>query len=75
MEIKRKYYSKDDSLFHVVYRRKNDISNQEKTFTNFNDFAKYLKKDLSYANLYDFSFNDIDLKKYNIENALIKKKI
>lgn len=73
MEIKRKYYSKDDTLFHVVYRRKNDILNQEKTFTNFNDFAKYLKKDLSNANLYDFSFNDIDLTKYNIENALIKK--
>ena len=73
MEIKRKYYLKDDSLFHVVYRRKNDIFNQEKTFTNFNDFAKYLKKDLSNANLYDFSFNDIDLTKYNIENALIKK--
>lgn len=75
MDILKKFYNKEDSTFHVLYREKNDFLPREKVFLSFRGFAKYLKKDLSDANLYDFSFENIDLTEYNIENALIKKEI
>lgn len=69
----KKYYSKDDELFHVLI----DIGGHElnRVFDSFYEFAKFLNGDLSDANLYDYDFVDIDLKNYNIERASIRGSI
>ena len=69
--IIHKYYSKEDGLFHVIKERKYTLERTEETFDSFDKFYNALDKDLSGANLLDYDFKDIDIKKYNLSKAKI----
>ena len=45
------------------------------TFKTFDKFYKYLDGNLINAQIYDYDFSGIDLKKYNIKNVNIKSEI
>lgn len=68
-----KYYDKRSKTFFVV--KKNYFTKETHKFKTFKGFVKYLEGDLSYANLYDFDFKGIKLKKYEIDKIGISKKV
>lgn len=73
--IIEKRYDKEKNKFIIV----KDLFEQGKseiiTFKTFDKFYKYLNGNLLNAEVYDYDFNGIDLKKYNIENVNINSEI
>ncbi|MGN0798232.1 MAG: metallophosphoesterase [Christensenellales bacterium] len=70
-----KYFSKEDSLFHIVREKKYTFEREEKTYTSFDKFYTALDKDLQDANLLDYDFEGIDLNKYDLTKAKISSTI
>ena len=73
--IINKYFSKEDNLFHIVRKKKDTSDRVEKTYNSFDKFYKALDKDLTDANLLDYSFDGIDLSKYDFSRAKISSDI
>lgn len=73
--ITDKYFSKEDGLFHIVREKKYSFEREEKTYALFDKFYKALGKDLQDANLLDYNFEGIDLKKYDLTKAKISSEI
>ena len=69
--IKEKYYSKEDNLFHVIRYKDFIFETEDKSFDTFEKFYRFLKHDLKDANLLDYDFEGIDLKKYDFTKAKI----
>lgn len=73
-KIIKKYYSKEDDLFHII----KEISYFSKPYDfTYNDFEKFYiatNKDLSNADLLYYDFEDYDPKNYNLSNAIISSK-
>lgn len=66
IEINKKYYSKELNLFIVEYNDGVVIH-----FKKFKKFYKWIDKDLRGAYLYDYNFKDKELRKYNLDNAIV----
>lgn len=73
--ITEKYFSKEDGLFHIVREKEYSFEREEKTYVLFDEFYKALDKDLQDANLLDYNFEGIDLKKYDLTKAKISSEI
>jgi predicted MPP superfamily phosphohydrolase len=73
MKNLKKYYSKEDNIFYINYM--DGYENKIKKFKTFKGFAKFLQNDLTDADLYDYDFEGIDLKKYYIDNAGISSSV
>lgn len=72
-EIIKKEYNGEK--FIVI--KKLDIIHKEikYTFNEFDEFYSFLDGDLSNADIYEFNFDGIDLKKYNIDNVTINSTV
>lgn len=70
-QITEKYFSKEDNLFHVIGYKDFPFETEEKTFDTFEKFYIGVKRNLDGANLLDYDFKDINLKKYDFTNAKI----
>ena len=85
----QKYYNHEENKFNVkikvVYGQKKSIIEEYKIiekwygfikkFENFDDFYNFLEGDLSDTSLRNYSFHGIDLRKYNIDGAVIHNKV
>ena len=71
--IKKKYFSKEDNLFHIIKHK--DKLEEEKTYASFNRFYKALNKNLEDADLLDYDFDGIDLNKYDLSKAKISSTV
>lgn len=72
----KKFFSKDDGLFHIeTINNYYPYDKQIETFDKFEDFYKATRKNLKNADLLDYDFKNVDLKKYNIERAKISSEI
>ena len=69
-----KYYKKETNDFHIEKYGVNGLI-RHTTYADFSSFANALKNDLSGADLYDYDFNDVDLKKYKFQNAGISSSV
>ena len=75
--ITKKYYSKDDNLFHVI-KNNADLGcfadKIESTYKTFDEFYLAVKKNLNGANLIEYDFRDCNPKDYNLKNALLSSR-
>ncbi len=71
--IKKKYFSKEDNLFHII-KHKGKLE-EEKTYASFNRFYKALNKNLEDADLLDYDFVGLDLNKYDLSKAKISSTV
>ena len=69
----RKYYDKETKLFYVII--KGFFTHEVHKFKRFTSFVKYLNGDLSFTDLYDFDFEGVNLKKFNIEKVGINREV
>ena len=76
-EIKKKYYSAKDGLFHII-KEKGSFLNYEQIdekFTSFDAFYEATNRDLSNADLLYYNFETENLEKYNFSRAKISSQI
>lgn len=66
-----KTYVQDTGVFKTQERIKYLDAIEEREFASFEEFYAYIDGDMSNAELHDFDFGGIELKKYNIEGAYI----
>lgn len=72
-EIIKKEYNQGNF---IVIKRLNIIYKKIKyVFNDFDEFYSFLNGDLSDADIYDFNFDGIDLKKYDINNVTINSTV
>lgn len=75
----QKRFDSEKKVFYVkeilLYLENIDENYEEKAFKNFEEFYKYVDNNLHNADLYEYDFNGIDLKKYNIDGAYINSNI
>ena len=71
----KKYFSKNDDLFHIIIRGEKIYDKEEKTYSSFHEFYTALDRDLSDANLLDYDFDGIDLNKYDLSKAKLSSAI
>lgn len=71
----QKGYDKENNKFYITekFSYKDDIEHKE--FSSFDQFNEYLNGDLSEANLFDFDFKNIDVKKIDYKNAFINSQV
>lgn len=74
-KIMQKNYNKEDNKFHVIekFSYRSDYINKE--FDSFDKFNEYVNDDLSEADLLDFDFKNVDLKKIDYSNAFINSEV
>ena len=72
-KILKKYYSKEDNLFHVVKNNPKGYfyPDIEETYNNFDNFYKAIKKDLKNADLLYYNFDDCNPLTYDLSKAII----
>lgn len=73
--IIEKRYDKENNNFIIIKDQFEQEENKIVTFKTFDKFYKYLDGNLINAQIYDYDFSGIDLKKYNIKNVNIKSEI
>ena len=73
--VAEKKYDKENKEFVVIKYGFGIIADEVKIFKTFDSFYNYLNGNLTNAELYDYDFKNIDLKKYNINNVNIKSEI
>ena len=73
--IRKKYYSKEDGLFHIVYYNEKTFESSEETFETFETFYNACKGWLYEADLLDYEFEGVDLEKYNLRGAAINSSV
>lgn len=71
----QKKYAKDTNKFYVSekFSYKDDVVDEE--FDSFDKFVEYLNNDLYNADLFEFDFKGIDIKKYDYSNLLINSSV
>lgn len=74
-KVRKKYYSKEDGLFHISYYNEKTYQSSEETFDSFDAFYKACKGWMFDADLLDYDFDGIDLTKYYLEGAMINSKV
>lgn len=72
---RKKFYSKEDGLFHITYYNEKTFESSEETFDSFDDFYKKCNGFLFEADLLDYDFKDIDLSKYDLCGAAISSAV
>ncbi len=73
--IRKAFYSRTDSLFHVVYGYQGTLADETITFTDFDSFYRECKGKTSDADLLDYHFEGIDLEKYDLSWAKVSSEI
>ncbi len=75
--IKCKYFSKKDNLFHVIMSVENNEGRYidcNYTYSDFKEFYEAINKDLSYADLLEYDFDDCNPGDFNLSNAKLSSK-
>ena len=71
----KKYYSKEDKLFHISYFNERKFQTSEEAFDSFDAFYKGCNGNIFEADLLDYNFQDIDLCKYDLFGAAISSDV
>ena len=74
-EIYRRFFSKEDGLFHIIYRFKDTGETEEVTFEGFDEFYRACDGWLVDADLLDCNFDGIDLTRHNLIGAKINSRV
>ena len=72
-EIIDKFYQ--DGYFIITKRLSTIYKRIKYKFSNFDDFYSFLDGDLANSDIYEYNFDGIDLKKYNLDNVAINSTV
>lgn len=72
-EIIDKFYQ--DGYFIITKRLSTIYKRIKYKFSNFDDFYSFLDGDLTNSDIYEYNFDGIDLKKYNLDNVAINSTV
>ena len=72
-EIIDKFYQ--DGYFIITKRLSTIYKRIKYRFSNFDDFYSFLEGDLTNSDIYEYDFNKIDIKKYNLSDTAINSSI
>lgn len=72
-EIIDKFYQ--DGYFIITKRLSTIYKRIKYRFSNFDDFYSFLEGDLTNSDIYEYDFNEIDIKKYNLSDTAINSSI
>lgn len=72
-EIIDKFYQ--DGYFIITKRLSTIYKRIKYKFSNFDDFYSFLDGDLTNSDIYEYNFDGIDLKKYNLHNVAINSTV
>lgn len=72
-EIIDKFYQ--DGYFIITKRLSTIYKRIKYKFSNFDDFYSFLDGDLTNSDIYEYNFEGIDLKKYNLDNVAINSTV
>lgn len=72
-EIIDKFYQ--DGYFIITKRFSTIYKRIKYKFSNFDDFYSFLDGDLANSDIYEYNFDGIDLKKYNLDNVAINSTV
>lgn len=73
-KIIKKYFDKEDNLFHIIKKHIKTRKEIEVTYESFDKFYKATHKDLTDADLFNCDFENINIEKVDFKNAKISSK-